>query len=166
SPSSPVAGCPRPTCATSSGASASDSGSGPPRSSSGSGAGPDRVEPAMRTHSAILLLVAVSCVGAAFVWGRSTLRLQRASQRISADLSMTGSGLEAARLARAAFRKSLHTTILYGILAAGAAISSISEESLFSVPLLAILIPVIVSLRFGRSFFAEAPLAEALATAA
>ena len=119
----------------------------------------------MRTHSVILLLVAVACVGAAFVWGRSTLRLQRASQRITSDLSMTGSGLEAARLARAAFRKSLHTTILYGILAAGAAISSISEESLFSVPLLAILIPVIVSLRFGRSFFAEAPLAEALATA-
>lgn len=113
----------------------------------------------------MLVTVAVACLGAASVWFRSTARMLRASRRITAELSDTGSGLEAARLARAAYRKSLHTTILYGILAVGAASSAVSEKRWFSVPLLAVLYPVFVSLRYGRSFFAEAPLAEALATA-
>ena len=49
--------------------------------------------------------------------------------------------------------------------AVGAASSAISDNRLYSLPLLAILFPVAVSLRYGKSFFAEAPLAEALATA-
>ena len=119
----------------------------------------------MKPHALVLLVVAVACLGAASVWIRSTARLQRASRRISSELSDTGSGLEAARLARAAYRKSLHTAILYGILAVGAASGAASDNRWFSLPLLAVLFPVAVSLRYGRSFFAEAPLAEALATA-
>lgn len=116
-------------------------------------------------HSIVSLVVAAGCLGAALVWARSTQRLQRAIRRIASELAVTGSGLEAARLARAAFRKSLHTTILYALLAVGIAASAISEGAVFRLPLLLLLIPVAVSLRYGRSFFAEAPLAEALATA-
>ena len=116
-------------------------------------------------HALVLLVVALGCLAAAYVWGRSAVRLDRASKRIVSDMAETGSGLEAARLVRSAFRKSLHTTILYGLLAAGIFVSSFSERYVYDLPLAALLIPVAVSLRSARSFFAEAPLAEALATA-
>jgi hypothetical protein len=119
----------------------------------------------MPVYPFVPLLVAVACAAAAWVWGRSALRLQRAVRRITTELNVTGSGLEAARLARAAFRKSLHTTILYGLLAVGVAVTGISENTVFRLPLLLLLVPVGVSVRYGKSFFAEAPLAEALATA-
>lgn len=116
-------------------------------------------------NSTVLLVVALGCLVAAYVWGRSAVRLDRAARRITTDVAATGSGLEAARLIRSAFRKSVHTTILYGILAAGIAVSSISEEYWFDLPLVALAVPVVFSLRSARSFFAEAPLAEGLATA-
>jgi hypothetical protein len=119
----------------------------------------------MSMHALVLLVVALGCLAAAYVWGRSAVRLDRASKRILGDVGETGSGLEAARLVRSAFRKSLHTTILYGILAAGIGVSSVSEQYVFDLPLAVLLVPVFVSLRSARSFFAEAPLAEALATA-
>jgi hypothetical protein len=112
-----------------------------------------------------LWVVALGCFAAAYVWLRSAVRLDRAARRIAADVAESGRGLEAARLIRSAFRKSLHTTILYGILGTGIAVSSLSQEYWFDLPLVALLVPVAVSLRSARSFFAEAPLAEALATA-
>jgi hypothetical protein len=115
--------------------------------------------------SIVLLGVALACLVAALVWGRSSLRLQRSSRRIQAEVAAGGSGLEAARLVRSALRKSVHTTLLYGLLALGISISSLSENHLFSLPLVGVLLPVGLTLRYGRSIFAEAPLAEALATA-
>ncbi len=112
-------------------------------------------------NSSILLVVAAACVLAAYVWGRSAVRLDRAARRITSEAMATGSGLEAARLIRSAFRKSVHTTLLYAILAGGIAVSSISEDYWFDLPLLLLLVPVAISLRSWRSFLAEAPLAEA-----
>ena len=116
-------------------------------------------------HPSILLVLAAACVLAAYVWGRSAVRLDRAARRITSEAAATGSGLEAARLIRSAFRKSVHTTLLYAILAGGIAVSSISEDYWFDLPLALLLVPVAISLRSWRSFLAEAPLAEALATA-
>src|SRR5688500_16331836 len=117
-------------------------------------------------NSSILLVVAAACVLAAYVWGRSAVRLDRAARRITSEAMATGSGLEAARLIRSAFRKSVHTTLLYAILAGGIAVSSISEDYWFDLPLLLLLVPVIFSLPSWQSFLADGPLAEGLATAA
>ncbi|HEX2039979.1 MAG TPA: PP2C family protein-serine/threonine phosphatase [Acidimicrobiales bacterium] len=116
-------------------------------------------------NPSFLLVVAAACVLAAYVWGRSAVRLDRAARRIASEAAATGSGLEAARLIRSAFRKSVHTTLLYAILAGGIAVSSIAEDYWFDLPLALLLVPVVFSLRSWRSFLAEAPLAEALATA-
>jgi hypothetical protein len=116
-------------------------------------------------NPAILLVVAAGCLAAAYVWVRSAVRLDRAARRVAAEATATGSGLEAARLVRSAFRKSVHTALLYAILAGGIAVSSISEEYWFDLPLALLLVPVAISLRSARSIFAEAPLAEGLATA-
>jgi hypothetical protein len=119
----------------------------------------------LSSHSLVLLSVALGCLAAAYVWGRSAVRLSRAMHRISAEVAESGQGLEAARLVRSAYRKSVHTTVLYAILAGGVTFTSISDQELFDYPLVAVLVPVFLSVRSVRSFFAEAPLAEALATA-
>ncbi|HWW53682.1 MAG TPA: hypothetical protein VNY84_07930 [Acidimicrobiales bacterium] len=61
----------------------------------------------MDTTSAVRIvlgIVAVGCVVASSVWGRSSLRQQRAWRRIAGEVSPTGAGAEAADLVRSAFR--------------------------------------------------------------
>ena len=65
-------------------------------------------------HRPVLALVAVACLVAAAVWGRSARYLRKVELRVEAEF---GSDNDATRLARAAFRKELHTTALYVILA-------------------------------------------------
>jgi sigma-B regulation protein RsbU (phosphoserine phosphatase) len=105
----------------------------------------------------ILLVAALGCLAAAQVWARSSLRLQRAWRRIERLVGEDDPGAEAAALA---FRKELHTALLYLILAMGLGVLSISRSVAFAVPLLLLLIPVAVSLRYGRRFLAEARLTE------
>src|SRR5438094_38064 len=61
----------------------------------------------------LLLPVAVGCLVAAFIWGRSATHLNRAWQRITEGAA----GSVSADLARSAYRKELHTTLLYGLAA-------------------------------------------------
>ena len=100
-----------------------------------------------------LTVVALGCLVAAVVWGRSARRLRRAWLRI--DDSSEG---DAVVLARSAFRKEAHTALLYALLAASLGVTSV--RTLYGIPLLALALPVFISLRYGPRFLHEARLAE------
>ncbi len=105
-----------------------------------------------------LLVLAVGCVAAVVVWARSGQRLHRAQRRIAAALGADDPSTEAARLA---YRRDLHTALLYGILAIALAVASLSGRTEFDVPMLLLLVPIAITVRYGRRFFAEAALTEA-----
>ncbi len=105
----------------------------------------------------LFVVVALGCVAAAAVWARSSLRLHRAWRRIERSVGHDDPGAQAAALA---FRKEVHTAVLYGVVALGLAILSVSGSAAFGVPLLLVLVPVAVSLRYGRRLLAEAGLTE------
>ena len=105
--------------------------------------------------SPILAIVAAGCAVAAVVWGRSARRLQRAWRRID-----DGTGSDAAELSRSAFRKELHTAILYGVLAVAIGATSLSRDAAYDIPMLLVAVPVAISLRYGHRFLDEARLAE------
>jgi serine phosphatase RsbU (regulator of sigma subunit) len=107
-----------------------------------------------------LAAAALCCAVAAVLWGRAAARLSRAARRIQAETAHAETGREASALARTAFDKDLHTCIVYAVLAVGFAVDSLSRSPWFEIPLLAISIPVVVSLRFAPRFFDEARLAE------
>jgi sigma-B regulation protein RsbU (phosphoserine phosphatase) len=81
-------------------------------------------------------------------------------RRIEAQTGDAGTPSDAAGLARAAFDKDLHAAILYSVLAVGLFVASVSKAVWFQVPLLAVTIPVVVSIRYAPRFFDEARLAE------
>jgi sigma-B regulation protein RsbU (phosphoserine phosphatase) len=107
-----------------------------------------------------LAAAAVFCAVAAAVWGRAAARLARAARRIEAETASSSTGRDATELARAAFDKDLHTSLLYSILAVGLAVASLSRSAWYQLPLLAVGVPVAMSIRFAPRFFAEARLAE------
>lgn len=103
-----------------------------------------------------LLVVAAACAIAAGVWARSALRLQKVASRAEREFGRTS---DAATVARSSFRKDVHSTVLYAVLAVAAGGGAfIREDSswLFSL----ILIPVVVSVVFGRDFVRDSRLAE------
>jgi sigma-B regulation protein RsbU (phosphoserine phosphatase) len=110
-----------------------------------------------------LAAAAVFCAVAAALWGRAAARLARAARRIEAETASSSNGGDATQLARAAFDKDLHTALLYSILTIGLAVASLSRSGWYQIPLLAVSIPVVVSIRFAPRFFAEARLAESRA---
>ena len=107
-----------------------------------------------------LAAAAVFCAVAAVLWGRAAARLARAARRIEAETASSSHGRDATELARAAFDKDLHTALLYAVLTVGLAVASISRSPWYQLPLLAVSIPVVVSIRYAPRFFAEARLAE------
>ena len=107
-----------------------------------------------------LLAPAVCCAVAGGLWGRAASRLARASRRIETETASSGSGNDAVALVRAAFDKDLHTSILYSVLTVGLFVASLSTSAWFELPLLAVGVPVAVSIRFAPRFFDEARLAE------
>jgi sigma-B regulation protein RsbU (phosphoserine phosphatase) len=104
-----------------------------------------------------LAVVAVGCLVAALVWARSAQRLQRALRRIESSAGRDDPSAQATALA---YRKEIHNTFLYGILAVGAVVLAFSRHMAAHVPLLATLIPVVISLRYGKRLVAEAALTE------
>jgi serine phosphatase RsbU (regulator of sigma subunit) len=121
-------------------------------------------------HQPLLVALALGCVVAAVVWGRSSLRLERAWRRIvsaaeapsPADKAeIAESERAAAELARSAYRKEMHTTILYIVVAACAAAGSVRSASAWQLPYVAALIPIALTLRYGPRFLNEAQLQEA-----
>jgi serine phosphatase RsbU (regulator of sigma subunit) len=105
----------------------------------------------------IFLVAALGCVAAAIVWARSSRRLHRAWRRIEGSVGREDPGAQAASLA---FRKEIHTAVLYAILAFGLGVLAVSRSIAFRLPLLAVLVPVVISLRYGRRLLAEASLTE------
>jgi hypothetical protein len=109
---------------------------------------------------AVLGFVALACVLATLVWVRSARRLARGARRIERDVAARGTSREPLEVARTAFRKELHTALLYALLAFGAALMAAFRSIVLTVPFLVILIPVSLSLVYGRRFGAVAGLVE------
>lgn len=103
----------------------------------------------------LLLVVASACAIAAGVWARSARRLQKVASRAEGEF---GRESDAATVARSAFRKDVHSTVLYAVLAVAAGGGAFLENAtwLFSL----VLIPVAVSILFGRDFVRDSRLAE------
>src|SRR5204863_8252476 len=102
-------------------------------------------------HQPLLALLAIGCVVAAIVWGRSTLRLQRAWRRTIAPAAdaaradkpdVAASERAAADLARSAFRKELHTTIFYCVAAELSFACSFIDDRVWNLPFLLLLVPL------------------------
>ncbi|MEY2431263.1 MAG: phosphoserine phosphatase RsbU/P [Acidimicrobiaceae bacterium] len=108
-------------------------------------------------HKPVLVLVAVACLTAATVWGRSARYLRKVELRVEAEF---GSDSDATALARAAFRKELHTTALYILLAVASLSVGISDSSSAVTLYAFILVPITVSLFYGRDFIRESRLFE------
>jgi serine phosphatase RsbU (regulator of sigma subunit) len=105
----------------------------------------------------ILAFVAVACLIAAAVWARSAQRLQRVWQRV---LDEFGAEADATVLARSAFRREVHSAIVYAVIAFASAITAVWDSRQAPLVLALVLVPVGLSLVFARTFVKEARLAE------
>ena len=105
----------------------------------------------------ILLAVSFGCVVAAVIWARSALRLERSWRRLLEGSGPAGS--MAVSLARSAYRKEVHTSLLYMVMA----VISAGGAFVGSWPRLThalLVIPVAMTLVWGQRFLAEADLIE------
>jgi serine phosphatase RsbU (regulator of sigma subunit) len=105
----------------------------------------------------VLALVAVAALVAAVVWGRSAQRMLRVWHRIEDEL---GPEADATVLARSQYRKELHTVTLYAVLAVASSVSAVWAMKQADWFFAFILVPVGLSIAFGRDFRREARLAE------
>jgi serine phosphatase RsbU (regulator of sigma subunit) len=106
----------------------------------------------------VLLVVAFGCLVASAIWGRSALRLERSWRRIR-DVSGDGPSV-AADLARSAYRKEVHNTLLYAVAALTAALGAVSNNGWLTLPRLLLGVPIAMTLVYGRKFMEEAGLLE------
>lgn len=105
----------------------------------------------------LLAVVAIAALAAALVWGRSAQRLQRVWQRIADEFGPDAGGTV---LARSAYRKELHTVTLYAVIAVASAVAAVWEIREADFGFAFILLPVGLSIFFGRDFRREARLSE------
>ncbi len=106
----------------------------------------------------VLLGVALGCLVASAIWGRSALRLERSWRRIK-EASGPGSAV-AADLVRSAYRRELHNTLLYAIAALTAALGAVTTNVWFNLPRLLLAVPIGMTIVYGRKFMQEADLIE------
>ena len=104
-----------------------------------------------------LLVVSFTCVVAATIWARSALRLERSWRRLLEGSGASGS--MAARLARSAYRKELHTTLLYAVVAVTSASASLTGGWPRTAQIL-VFAPVAMTVVWGRRFVGEADMIE------
>jgi phosphoserine phosphatase RsbU/P len=109
----------------------------------------------------ILAIVAVACLVAAVVWGRSARYLRKVELRLEQE---TGADSDATTLARSQFRKELHTAVLYGVLALASLPVSFSNRGEADVLYTFVLIPAVMAFWYGRDFIREARLFEGRAS--
>ncbi len=105
----------------------------------------------------LLAVVAVAALVAALVWGRSAQRFLRVWQRIDDELGPTA---DAAVLARSAYRKELHTVVLYAIIAVASSVAAVWSARIADYGFGFVIIPAALSVVYGRDFRREARLAE------
>jgi serine phosphatase RsbU (regulator of sigma subunit) len=99
----------------------------------------------------LLAIVSLGCLAATVVWGRSA----RYRQKLLRRLERESVDADVKALARSDFRKDLHTTVLYSILALDTGVAAAYPES-SSLLLALVAVPVALSLAFGRNFVKEA----------
>lgn len=100
----------------------------------------------------VLAVVALGCLAAAGVWGRSARYRQKLLTRIENESG--DSDLKA--LALSDFRKDLHTTTLYLLLALVSAVLVFTPTGKGALVAIVIIVPVVMSLVFGRNFIRDA----------
>jgi serine phosphatase RsbU (regulator of sigma subunit) len=103
----------------------------------------------------LLALVSLGCLAAAVVWGRSA----RYRQKVVRRLEQESGDADLKALAHSDFRKDVHTTVLYGVLWLATAVAAFATTISGALVLLLVLVPVGLSLAFGRNFINEARLA-------
>ena len=102
----------------------------------------------------VLALAAVACAGAAGVWGRSARYRLRVLRRIDE----TADDVDLQSIARSDYRKDLHTTVLYFLLAVVCLVLAFASSTSVLWVTLVVAIPAIASIVLGRNFIREARL--------
>src|SRR6476469_7693847 len=97
----------------------------------------------------VLAVVAVACLVAAVVWGRSARHLNKVWHRVERQFGPEG---DAAVLARTTLRKELHATLLYRVLFVAIGIVAFWQGKGRPPFAMLVLIPVAVSVLYGRDF--------------
>jgi serine phosphatase RsbU (regulator of sigma subunit) len=105
----------------------------------------------------VLGVVAVACLAAVVVWSRSARHNERAWRRIEAEF---GRDADATVVARSAFRKEVHASVLYGVLCVASATAALVRHREVVVVFALILLPVGLSIAFARDFLRAARLGE------
>jgi serine phosphatase RsbU (regulator of sigma subunit) len=105
----------------------------------------------------VLGVVAVACLAAVIVWSRSARHNERAWRRIEAEF---GRDADATVVARSAFRKEVHASVLYGVLCVASATAALVHQREVVVVFALILLPVGLSIAFARDFLRAARLGE------
>src|SRR5687767_6494092 len=98
----------------------------------------------------LLLAVAVACLAASVVWGRSALRFERTARRIE----MESHDPEVSVLARATVRRDAHAALLYWLLALSTGFLALGSR--FDVFLALMAVPVLLTFRIRGRVAAEA----------
>jgi serine phosphatase RsbU (regulator of sigma subunit) len=102
----------------------------------------------------ILALVALVCLAAAAVWGRSARYRHRVLRRIERD----SDDIDLQELSRSDYRKDVLATVLYGSLAIACAVESVASSADAQLVLVLVAAPAVASLLLGRNFVREARL--------
>jgi phosphoserine phosphatase RsbU/P len=102
----------------------------------------------------ILALVALVCLAAAAVWGRSARYRHRVLRRIERD----SDDIDLQELSRSDYRKDVLATVLYGSLAIACAVEAVASAAEAQLVLVLVAAPAVTSLLLGRNFVREARL--------
>jgi serine phosphatase RsbU (regulator of sigma subunit) len=105
----------------------------------------------------ILAVVALAAFAAAFIWGRSARRLLRVARRVEAA---SGPESDSAELARTAFTKDLHTSVLYALAGIVVVVSGVTTGLPEKAAGLLLVLPVAISIAFASRFLRHARLTE------
>lgn len=105
----------------------------------------------------VLVAVAVACFVAAAVWGRSARHLNKVWHRVRREV---GAEAEVTLLARAAFLKEIHATLLYLVLCVVSGVTATWDDSHAFLLTALVIFPVILSVVYGRDFVRNSRIAE------
>lgn len=105
----------------------------------------------------VLVAVAVACFVAAAVWGRSARHLNKVWHRVEGE---AGREAEVTLLARAAFLKEIHATLLYLVLCVVSGVTATWDDPHAFLLTALVIFPVILSVVYGRDFVRNSRIAE------
>ena len=102
----------------------------------------------------LLAVVGVACFVAAAIWGRST----RYRAKLLARVEKQSGDRDLKRITQSDFRKDLHTTLLYALLGVASMVGAFADSAVATLTFALVLVPVALSVVFGRTFTADARL--------